>query len=106
MSSGLAASTVTPGSTAPDASVTTPEMEACVTPCAAAEPAANRTQSTRLLTWAIVRLSALLDIGPPPIVWLSGLHAASTGSRQTVTVATPTAPANRQAPVFLERQGK
>src|SRR5229473_6743307 len=34
MSAGLAASTVTPGSTAPEASVTTPEMLAALVPCA------------------------------------------------------------------------
>src|SRR5713226_52771 len=34
MSAGLAASTVTPGSTAPEASVTTPETLAALVPCA------------------------------------------------------------------------
>src|SRR6516225_8654684 len=42
MSTGLDASTVTPGSTAPDASVTMPEMLAALVPCARAAGARAR----------------------------------------------------------------
>src|SRR6266850_5164401 len=69
MSTGLLASTVTPGRTAPDASFTTPAMLPVATPCASAvEPDAsiNTTPATSVnLNAFIVRLLLKRLIAPP-----------------------------------------
>src|SRR5687767_15663567 len=59
---GLAASTVTPGSTAPDASLTTPVMAPCAIAAAGTSRTTSRTAADRrasghiafLLTWSVV----------------------------------------------------
>ena len=69
---GLAASTVTPGNTAPDVSLTTPVMAAC-----AEARKAGRTEPTDRRTDRTNRVSEdrreSLNIGLlPPVVWTNG----------------------------------
>jgi hypothetical protein len=60
MSAGLDASTVTPGSTAPDASLTTPLITACADATSGSNIANAKVAKTlRILSTAILRLSFL-----------------------------------------------
>src|SRR5438552_13140297 len=56
ISTGLAASTVTPGSTAPDASLTTPVMAACANAVTGRSTTTNRAAADRLANGYIVFL--------------------------------------------------
>jgi hypothetical protein len=61
MSAGLAASTVTPGITAPDVSLTTPAMVALPEPCAHAADGANNKHdraTRRTIFWAFIPFSS------------------------------------------------
>src|SRR4051812_39118094 len=71
MSAGLAASTVTPGSTAPDVSFTTPVMD----DCANSEPGTRTTHVSTAATRKRLRIPHLL-------FWLPGEMAASLPLRQ------------------------
>src|SRR4051812_47852425 len=62
MSAGLAASTVTPGRTAPEASLATPEIDAPL--CAAAVQAVSSTHAAAASTLLHPRIDILLDEGP------------------------------------------
>src|SRR6185503_20673093 len=59
ISAGLVTSTVTPGSTAPDVSVTTPATDALMV-CASAHAAASATQTTRVKSLEVFRTPAVL----------------------------------------------
>src|SRR5438876_8010355 len=67
MRAGLAASTVTPGSTAPDVSLTTPETLAALVPCAnvavgvSKAPIATQTATPTLAIRVIFRLLATVS---------------------------------------------
>src|SRR5436190_5155615 len=67
MRAGLAASTVTPGSTAPDVSLTTPETPAALVPCAnmavgvSKVPIATQTATPTLAIRVILRLLATVS---------------------------------------------
>src|SRR5690349_4130373 len=58
---GLDASTVTPGSTAPDVSVTRPEMLAALVPCAEARAAGRISNATPTTSDSRCMVPALLD---------------------------------------------
>src|SRR5205809_5015096 len=60
INTGLAASTITPGSTAPDASLTTPVMAACANAAAGRSTTARRAAADRL---ANVHIVFLLHMG-------------------------------------------
>src|SRR5258706_2794649 len=61
MSAGLAASTVTPGITAPEVSLTTPAMVALPEPCAHAAAGRNNTHdrtTSRAILWAFIQFAS------------------------------------------------
>src|SRR5262245_44192879 len=68
MSAGLVASTVTPGSTAPEASLTVPAMTACA--AAVAGRSAKQTQIARdPARTRIWHLHIVVDLGDPAREW-------------------------------------
>src|SRR5437762_3559905 len=83
ISAGLEASTLTPGSTAPEASLTTPEILAC--PCAFAIVGTSTTQTNTNAT-ASRRMSDLLGCQIRPITGMRALLPIKN-RRRTLYVA-------------------
>src|SRR5678815_3407306 len=78
ISAGLAASTVTPGSTAPDASRTTPVSDACA--AATLGSSATSTPTTTAIPQLRVRN---IDLSPELLVALQTVHPCPSDQRGT-----------------------
>src|SRR5688572_14548974 len=79
---GLAASTVTPGSTAPDASLTVPVIVACAN---AAEGTRTSTARTTLAA-RILRISLLDRCDPAWFFWAVGSYGAAEAGRTQISI--------------------